>query len=752
MIVVLVCCVSVSQAQPDLQCGTHYEEDPKFKSTAEYQRRTDAYVQRVQGTLGKTQTGNLARIVIPTVIHVIHEGLPDSISAAQVRSIFALLHDQLRQRPGTLFSGGRGLDSRVDFELATKDPSGASTTGIIWVRSPLTVFDRNQPGQDRGQAVKNLSRWDTEKYCNIWIVKEIKTNIAGFAQFPNSALFGSIPADYASTDGVMVINPTVGTIGTAVFPTDATMVHELGHWMGLYHPFQSGCINNNCLTDGDWVCDTPPRSTGSPFQPLEGRLNTCNSDQPDRPDFGYEYMNYGSPINRQSLFTPGQLARLRSFMEDPTEPRRYVLWQEANQQATGVGKWGPLKAMFAATHRNPHVGSPVTFRDYTRNIPTSWSWTFEGNPTVNLTNPEAPVVTWSTPGTYDVTLSVTNNQGTHDTTFANYITVTDQLTSLPISETFSSSDFLTAGWRIDNLDTAKLDPALGSAGTPFTFQRNGVAGAVSQGGAIRILNGRYPDHGQVDYLELPAINFSNVGCAQLSFQLSYRPTRFTGTVSGTTSSNEVVTFPNFTAAIYTDTLVVEGSVDGGATWLPLRDSIRSSLAKGGLDLTTHPGGIFETTAANGESTATEAQLANYRLERYKTYSDWANASVLKLRFKNITGYGGNLFIDDVQVRAAQGCAQVTSRPGARAAQNFFLALAPNPAQGYTRLNVTANEPIAVSTEIRDLNGRVVLSLGRQLFDRGVASRSIDISSLPAGVYLVYLSAGDRFQVEKLIKQ
>jgi len=208
----------------------------------------------------------------------------------------------------------------------------------------------------------------------------------------------------------------------------------------------------------------------------------------------------------------------------------------------------------------------------------------------------------------------------------------------------------------------------------------------------------------------------------------------------------------FTAAIYTDTLVVEGSVDGGATWLPLRDSIRSSLAKGGLDLTTHPGGIFETTAANGESTATEAQLANYRLERYKTYSDWANASVLKLRFKNITGYGGNLFIDDVQVRAAQGCAQVTSRPGARAAQNFFLALAPNPAQGYPRLNVTANEPIAVSTEIRDLNGRVVLSLGRQLFDRGVASRSIDISSLPAGVYLVYLSAGDRFQVEKLIKQ
>jgi hypothetical protein len=33
--------------------------------------------------------------------------------------------------------------------------------------------------------------------------------------------------------------------------------HELGHYLGLHHTFHQGCLNADCLTDGDLVCDTP---------------------------------------------------------------------------------------------------------------------------------------------------------------------------------------------------------------------------------------------------------------------------------------------------------------------------------------------------------------------------------------------------------------------------------------------------------------------------------------------------------------
>jgi PKD repeat protein len=62
----------------------------------------------------------------------------------------------------------------------------------------------------------------------------------------------------------------------------------------------------------------------------------------------------------------------------------------------------------------------VTFRDQSTGNPISWNWDFGGG---NLSNLQNPVMTFSTPGVYSVTLVVRNGNGTNGITKTNYITV-----------------------------------------------------------------------------------------------------------------------------------------------------------------------------------------------------------------------------------------------------------------------------------------------------------------------------------------
>ena len=80
-------------------------------------------------------------------------------------------------------------------------------------------------------------------------------------------------------------------------------------------------------------------------------------------------------------------------------------------------------ADFSASSTTLCEGDCINFTDLSSNSPTGWNWTFPGSSTATSTQQNPTNICYPTAGTYDVTLSATNANGTDDTTMVAYITV-----------------------------------------------------------------------------------------------------------------------------------------------------------------------------------------------------------------------------------------------------------------------------------------------------------------------------------------
>jgi PKD repeat protein len=84
---------------------------------------------------------------------------------------------------------------------------------------------------------------------------------------------------------------------------------------------------------------------------------------------------------------------------------------------------GPVvapSASFNTASTSVCMNSPVQFNDLSSNQPTTWAWNFGDNTT---STDQSPSHVYAAPGTYTVTLTVTNSAGTNTSTLTNYITV-----------------------------------------------------------------------------------------------------------------------------------------------------------------------------------------------------------------------------------------------------------------------------------------------------------------------------------------
>jgi hypothetical protein len=276
-------------------------------------------------------------IQIPVVVHIImnNAGTSGVISDAKVASQIKIMNEDFRAIAGS--NGGNGNDAMIQFYLADRDPSGNPTTGIT--RSQNTTWF-----QDAGGYYNTLA-WNTNRYVNIY------TNLAGGALgyvpgLPQGGVVGS------NADRVVILWSTFGLNGPFGPPYNKgrTVTHELGHYFGLYHTFQSGCAAvSNCYNNGDRICDTNPDGTSHFGCP---NSNSCSS--PDPVD---NYMEYTDDLCMEE-FTVEQNNRIRCTIEHyrPNLARAPTACVAASVATRNMS---PNPNVYTAT--TPVIGQNVTF-------------------------------------------------------------------------------------------------------------------------------------------------------------------------------------------------------------------------------------------------------------------------------------------------------------------------------------------------------------------------------------------------------
>jgi hypothetical protein len=245
---------------------------------------------------------------IPVVVHIVYNLDIEFVSVEQVLTQIAVLNQDYRHTnrdTGLAPSVFRSVaaDVKIEFALARQDPDGKPTNGITFTKTTQPSFGY-KTDYVKSRANGGVDAWDPTRYLNIWVCN-LTGGVLGYVPFP--MVIGS------KNDGVAVSYRAFGTIGnlSPYFNLGRTATHEIGHWLGLYHPWgrpdSTGCTS-------DEVDDTPiqPNETNykaddCPVFPYIDSQETCNNSPNGR--MFSNFMDYTRDAC-MNMFTIGQASKM----------------------------------------------------------------------------------------------------------------------------------------------------------------------------------------------------------------------------------------------------------------------------------------------------------------------------------------------------------------------------------------------------------------------------------------------------------
>lgn len=301
------------QTETSFICGTDEAQAFLLDNDTAYQQKMlnfeKYYQQQIQETKGGT-TKSLVVYTIPVVVHIVHAGAPLGSVAnptdAQVQAIVEQASQRFRHMhpgAGTYSNPFYGVDTEIELCMATTDPNGNYTTGVTRHYDPANAVGTYNAVLPAFNALK----WNTSLYCNLFIMTTM-TNASGVY---------------------------IGGYDFTIYDSGAfwsgLIAHEVGHYFSLAHTFQGGCPNGNCLTNGDLVCDTPPKATSGFNGTCANPGNGCTTDEDDttnnnpyrpvsmggmgdQPDMLANYLDYTGSC--WDSYTLGQKTRMRANIDN----------------------------------------------------------------------------------------------------------------------------------------------------------------------------------------------------------------------------------------------------------------------------------------------------------------------------------------------------------------------------------------------------------------------------------------------------
>ncbi|TDC68886.1 zinc metalloprotease [Actinomadura sp. GC306] len=211
------------------------------------------------------------QISIPVYFHVLHSGAKGNVSNALIQRQIKTLNDSYGGRNG-------GADTQVSFTLSEV----TRTDNAAWFNDPERYEKTYKPRLRKGgKSTLNLYSGN------------MGGELLGWSTFPwkyeSEPTMDGVTIHYGSMPGGHIPNYNRGFSAT----------HEVGHWLGLYHTFQEGCLG-----EGDRVADTPAER--DPTNGCPTGKDTCPAPGADPV---HNYMDYSYDTCMTS-FTAGQGARI----------------------------------------------------------------------------------------------------------------------------------------------------------------------------------------------------------------------------------------------------------------------------------------------------------------------------------------------------------------------------------------------------------------------------------------------------------